>query len=136
MSVINESEWMPAAVVEVGKWQKYLIWLILFQVISIVLFFALGAGAKGIGVDAIGLLLMVARVVLTAFSLYCVYQMAKSLRKGAAIIYTLGMFLPFISLLVLAHLSAEATRILQANGVHVGIMGADQSDLERLIAEQ
>lgn len=139
MPANSDSEWMPAEVVEVGKWQKYLIWLILFQVISIILFFAVAVGSKGSAASrtatgAMGVFLFVARIVLTVFSIYCVYQNAKCLKKSAPVIYSLGMFLPFINLLVLAHLSAEATRVLRENGIHVGVMGADQADMERLSA--
>lgn len=132
MPAMNESEWTPDEVIEVGRWQKYLIWLILFHMVSIILFFMLSVTPQYSAVDVLVLFVMIARIVLIVFSLYCIYKMAVSLKKDTAILYAVAMFIPLISLLVLAHLSAEATRILRRNDIKVSVMGADKADLERL----
>lgn len=40
------------------------------------------------------------------------------------VFYVIGLFIPLISLIVLAAVSAEATKVLRANGYKVGFFGA------------
>lgn len=39
-------------------------------------------------------------------------------------IYVIGLFIPVVSIIVLAAVSAEATKVLRANGYKVGFFGA------------
>ncbi|MCE5200038.1 MAG: hypothetical protein ABFD54_17050 [Armatimonadota bacterium] len=136
----NELAWTPDEVRDVARYQKYLIWLIFFQIISIFLLIATGVGSKAspaskVLATFIPLAIMAARIALSVLSIYGVYKMAKALRNGMALVYAVAMLLPLIGLLALLHINSLATNVLQSNGVRVGVFGADEDDLQFLDAE-
>ena len=106
-------------VLEIAKWQKALLWIILLLLLS---YFLLGL--KGIG-PLIGLVIAVVEIIF-------VYQLAMSLKESAAWLYAILMIIPFVSLIVLLMLSSRATAALRSRGVRVGLMGANGSDLDKL----
>lgn len=55
-----------------------------------------------------------------------VYGLASEFRgKVVAVVYVLGLLVPFLGLLLLFSLSGKATKILRENGISVGFLGAD-----------
>lgn len=132
MSIESTSTWTPDEVRDVAGRQKYLIWLILLQFVVVLFIFAGAVPLPKAAADGLAILIAVSRIVIAVLSIYGVYKMAKSLRKGMPILYAIAMLLPLIALLALLHLSAEATRILQENSIRVGLMGANTEDVERL----
>lgn len=57
-----------------------------------------------------------------------VYTLASAIRSPIiAVIYVVGMLIPLVGLLLLLSLSSTATKTLQANGIKVGLMGANPS---------
>lgn len=50
------------------------------------------------------------------------------------VLLCLGMFIPLINLFVLLHINSEATMLLRARGVKVGLLGAPKSEWPKLRA--
>ena len=109
----TEADGRPDATIrEVARWQKAILWLILVR---------LGTGR-----------IPGAFVVASLIGAYFVYRLGKALGSAWTIPVALLAFIPFIGLIPLLILNAEATKALQARGVHVGLMGARRADLDRL----
>jgi hypothetical protein len=74
----------------------------------------------------ISLLLPIALLGIVIFGAISVYRLAAILRgRFVAVIYVFGLMVPFIGLLLLLSVNSKATRILRANGIKVGFLGAD-----------
>jgi len=135
MSVDQASTWAPAEIVAVAKWERYVIFLILLELLSEVAFLAMAMVPRNSGSDAaisvIALLVLVGRVVVLALCIYGVYKMASVLRKRAAAVYAVCMFLPLVGLIVLLTLNSAAMDVLKAQGIKIGLMGANRDDVER-----
>jgi hypothetical protein len=59
-----------------------------------------------------------------------VYGLASEFRgKVIAVIYVIGLLVPFLGLLLLMSLSGKATKILRENGIRVGFLGADPNSV-------
>ncbi len=106
-------EFTNPEVVEVGKRQKAIIWLILISIPAIFIPFT--------------------SLVVGLISVYFIYKLAKAVKSSLAWLYIILGFLPLISLLALLHLNAKATRALREKGLKVGLMGASSSDLDNLL---
>jgi hypothetical protein len=64
------------------------------------------------------------------FGAITVYRLAALLRGSVvAILYVIGLLIPCVGLLLLLTLSQKATKILQSEGVRVGLLGADPSSI-------
>lgn len=60
--------------------------------------------------------------------LFFVLQLARALRSSAPWLYCLLAFVPVVALFSLLVLNQSATKVLQANGIRVGFMGANLAD--------
>jgi hypothetical protein len=71
----------------------------------------------------IGLLLLIGALI---YSVVALVRLASALGYSVVsrVLLCIGLFIPLISLLVLAVLSARASRRLRAGGFHVGFLGA------------
>jgi exosortase/archaeosortase len=69
------------------------------------------------------------------FGLYFTYRLASRLKAGLPILYCIAMFLPCVNLLSLVYLSSQATAVVRAYGVPVGLMGANIAALEARLRE-
>ena len=49
--------------------------------------------------------------------------------KVAAVFYVIGLLIPCLGLILLLVISSEATNILKANGIKVGLLGADPDSI-------
>ena len=61
-----------------------------------------------------------------------IYRMAVALKRTAPAGYAFLAFIPVVGLLALVILNAQATTVLQARGIRVGILGAGAEELEAL----
>jgi hypothetical protein len=102
---------------EIAKYQKMIIWLIL---IGMVLPFIHPS------------LSILSSVIQAIF----VYNLAVAMRSQPAAIYCFLMFIPLVGLITLLVLNGNATSILKTNGIAVGLMGANPSDIARLANEE
>ena len=63
--------------------------------------------------------------------LVCVALLAiKVYQPAIGILVVIFMFVPLINMLILLSVNGKATRILKANGIRVGFMGAKMSNIE------
>lgn len=115
MSAQGESEWSRQDILEVAKRQKQILWMILLSLVAMFIPFA--------------------TIVTGLIQIYFIFKLAWALRSSAAWVYVILAFIPLVGLIALLHLNARATKLLQANGIKVGLMGANSSDLERLAAD-
>ncbi|BDU76332.1 hypothetical protein [Mesoterricola sediminis] len=123
---MNENPYIPPAspvadpaggglqVAEVARAQRLLLISILASLVSNVLFRTGGV--------AVLLMLPVALAVM-GFSIWCVFKLCKALDKNP-VAWILAMFIPLVNLICLVVLNQQATRFLKANGVSVGLLGA------------
>jgi len=105
-------EWTKADLVEVAKWQKNIMWMILISLVAMFIPFA--------------------TIVTGIIQIYFIYKLAAAVRSSAAWLYIILGFIPLIGLLALLHINGMATKTLQANGVKVGLMGARMADFEKM----
>jgi hypothetical protein len=105
-------EWTKADLIDVAKWQKNIMWMILISLVAMFIPFA--------------------TIVTGIIQIYFIYNLARAVRSSAAWIYIILAFIPLIGLLGLLHINGKATKILQAKGVKVGLMGARMADLEKM----
>jgi uncharacterized membrane protein len=104
----------------VARRQQWVLYALLAQIAVYVAMLAL-QGASGVAA-LLGLLFLG----LAIFSMVAVFLLAKELLHiVVAVICTVLMLIPCISLLTLVIVNGRATRLLQQHGVKVGLMGAN-----------
>lgn len=108
--------------------QKRVLWCELYN-----LFYAATAWIPlSPNIPRIILLISLIEIVLVIIaSLYAVYKLAVILDSRVAILYSIGMIFPIVSLVILSLLSQKATKFLQAEGLRVGFMGVSKKNLEK-----
>lgn len=121
--------WSGNGLAEIAKWQKYIIWLVLAQIQAPIFLVMEGARLSRISAGLPAYLVMVLSIGFIVFGVFFVYNLARSVRESAAIVYALVVLLPGINLLVLLLLNGTATGILRGNGIRVGLKGANREDL-------
>ncbi|MGL5095286.1 MAG: hypothetical protein ACRDD1_06840 [Planctomycetia bacterium] len=106
--------WTNAEIVEVAKRQKQILWMILLSIVAIFIPFA--------------------TIVTGIIQVFFIYKLAIAVRSKAAWVYIVLAFIPLVGLLALLSINGKATKILQSNGLKVGLMGARSADVKRLQA--
>ena len=101
-------------VIRVGKQQRAIMWLILAAILTFL-------------VPLAGLITGIIMIVF-------VYRFASAMKWPVAWLWAILSFLPLINLLILVTLNGRATKLLRANGIRVGLMGANKSDMAKLRA--
>jgi uncharacterized membrane protein len=106
----------------VARRQQLVLYALLAQIIVYIsMFGAQGANASG-AAAILGLLFLAIAI----FSMVAVFLLAKELLNIViAVICTVLMLIPCISLLTLLIVNGRATKLLQKHGVKVGLMGAN-----------
>jgi hypothetical protein len=104
--------WTKIDLIEVAKWQKNIMWMILISLVAMFIPYA--------------------TIVTGIIQIYFIYKLAAAVRSSAAWLYIILAFVPLIGLLALLHINGKATKTLQANGVTVGLMGARMADFETM----
>jgi len=106
----------------VARRQRWVLYALLAQIAAYALvIFLLAAGFPGLAQGISYLSLLVA-----LFGMIAVFFLAKEfMHIVVAVICTVLMLLPCISLLTLLIINGRATKLLQQHGVKVGLMGAN-----------
>ena len=99
-------------ILQIASRQKIMIWLILASFIAVFIPYAL--------------------LVTGIISLVLIYQQAKTLRLPFAWIYAVLSLIPIICSLILILVNTRATAAMKCRNIHVGLMGAKKSDLDKL----
>ena len=101
----------PLSIREVGLAQRSLLWSVLAT----------------FGVALLPILILV----VLPFQLYCSWRITSALQigKGAKILWLTAMIIPFVNTVTLLLLNRKATRLLREAGIHVGFMGARETEL-------
>jgi hypothetical protein len=138
MSVDQALAWTPAEIVAVAKWERYVIFLILLELLSEIAMIGIALNSGNNASDAVAvlvLLIVVGRLAVLGLCIFGVYAMATALRKKMAVLYALGMLVPLVGLLVLLSLNSEAMSLLKAHGIRIGLMGANRDDVRRYVSQ-
>jgi hypothetical protein len=104
---VLQEAWTKQNVLEVAKFQKWVIWMILISLVAMFIPFA--------------------TIVTGIIQLYFIFKLATALRLSAWG-YIIMAFIPLIGLIALLHLNGKATKKLKASGIRVGLMGARMED--------
>jgi len=107
-------KWSRRDLVEIAKWQRFIILLLVVVVLGLVLTSALGSGYH----------IVMVRLGLLATQIYFIYKLASAFRADYPIVYALACLLPWVNVIVLLYANNKATNILRANGQKVGLLGA------------
>ncbi|MGH7976453.1 MAG: hypothetical protein ACREDS_12885 [Limisphaerales bacterium] len=108
-------------VIAIAKRQKAILWLIVAELVTfwiplwipfLMPFISILAGIIGI---------------------IFIYRLGKAVHSSAVWVYVVLAFIPLVGLVVLFILNNKATRILRQHQIHVGVMGARNKDLNKLI---
>lgn len=108
-------------VVEVAKYQKYFLWLILISMFA------------QVGARIIHPMLQIGFLIVLPIQLYFVYKLSTSMGYGTAVsvLLMLGQFIPCVNLIILVYLVRSATNMISELGIHVGLMGADLDEVRK-----
>lgn len=107
-----QDPWTKAELLEVAKYQSYIQWLVLANFVAMFIPYA--------------------TIVTGLIGVFFIYKLAAALRSAIAWLYIILAFLPLIGLLALLNLVLKATKVLKANGISVGIMGARMNDFDSI----
>ncbi len=106
----------------VARRQQWVLYALLAQIIVYMAMFA----AQGADAPAAAAVLSLLFLGIAIFSMVAVFLLARELLHIViAVICTVLMLVPCISLLTLVIVNGRATRLLQKHGVKVGLMGAN-----------
>jgi hypothetical protein len=106
----------------VAKSQKGILVCILIYIIAVVVRFFLP--------EDLALILALGVLVVGIVAMVFVFQLAiKVYGTGAGILLGILTLIPIIGLLVLLIINGKATRILKANGIKVGLLGANVEEI-------
>jgi len=103
-------------------YQKGIIACVLIHLLAVVFQFALPTVLRlilGLGIIAVGLI----------GTIFVILLSAKIYVTVAGILFGIGALLPCIGLIVLLVVSGKATGIMKQNGIKVGLLGADVSEI-------
>lgn len=105
------SGWTPQEILDVAKRQSQIIYMIVINLVAAFIPFA--------------------TIVAGLVQMFFIFKLAQAVRSSVAWLYIVLAFIPLLGLVGLLILNQSATRILQTQGIKVGLMGARSSDLER-----
>lgn len=107
-----QDPWAKAELLDVAKYQSYIQWLVLASLVAMFIPYA---------------------TILTGIiGLFFIYKLASALRSKVAWLYIIASFMPLIGLLALLDLVQRASKVLKANGIKIGIMGAKMNDFDSI----
>lgn len=108
----NPSQCNNSEILEVAKYQKNILWLIIVNLLTFwMVFVSILTGIIGI---------------------IFIYRLAKVLKSSLDWLYIVLSFIPVVNVIALLLLNRKATVVLRAHGIRVGLMGANQEDLSKL----
>lgn len=80
----------------------------------------------------VGMFIPIIQIFFAIWLCVVVYQLAKALKR-IAWPYILGVFVPLVNLIIFGILVVSASKVLKANNIAVGVMGAKKQSLENYI---
>ncbi len=118
--------------------QRGVVWLVLASIFASVLT-ALGLGFFGATPGKSGLLAMVSMVFTVVLQLAVIFgtlQLMMALRSHVVVLVLMGLLMihPMICLIVLVIENTRASRRLRRSGIRVGLLGAQDADVVRMLA--
>lgn len=108
----SKKEFSNAEILEIAKYQKWILWTVLASLVAIFIPYAL--------------------LFTSIVSVILVYQLAKALRSPNDIGYAIAAILPIIGIIALLVINGRATRTLRNHEISVGLMGARKKDLKNV----
>lgn len=127
MAGTNVESWSSGTLFRVARGQRRILLIILLGLVVAVLYGVAVSSSVKSERDAQDAVLL-GRLIGFGFGLvqlYFVWQLANALRSGAPWLYCVLGFVPIVALFSLFYLNQKATKVLQANGIRVGFLGAD-----------
>jgi len=123
---------------QLARRQRGVVWLVLASIIVSVLT-AFGLGFGGAAPGRTGLLAMVSIVFTVVLQLAVIFgtlQLMMALRSHVIVLVLMGLLMiqPMICLIVLVIENTRASRRLRRAGIRVGLMGARDEDVVRMLA--
>jgi len=97
----------------VGKKQRTIVWAFFFLLVSIIF--------------------PPVSLIISIIIIFFVYELAKAEKKKTPGLWAFAMLIPLVKLICLLILIQDATKILRAKGLKIGLMGANKKDLENLL---
>src|SRR6476469_5773952 len=106
---------------EIAKYHRLLLWSILAALVA-------NLSHLSLGDQPIGLLVYFS---VAAFQIFTLYNLGTSLKLSVVwmVLLMVGLFLPFMGLLILLSIHDKAMKAMKASGVKVGFMGADPNSI-------
>jgi len=106
---------------EIAKYHRLLLW-------STLAVFVAKLSRLSLGDQPIGLLVY---FLAAAFQIFALYKLGTSLKLSVVwmVLLMVGLFLPFMGLLILLSIHDKAMKAMKAAGVKVGFMGADPNSI-------
>jgi len=106
---------------EIAKYHRLLLWSILAALVA-------NLSHLSLGDQPIGLLVYFSAA---AFQIFTLYNLGTSLKLSVVwmVLLMVGLFLPFMGLLILLSIHDKAMKAMKAAGVKVGFMGADPNSI-------
>ncbi|HTN75630.1 MAG TPA: hypothetical protein VL096_10300 [Pirellulaceae bacterium] len=112
----------------VAQYQKGIMYCILANIVLFVGNMVARGGGEGLSIVAYGFLAIYICVGLIQLALIVMLS-TKVYNIGVGIIAGVLSFVPCVGLIILLIVNQKATSVLQSNGIKVGLMGADMSQL-------
>ena len=112
MSTTETPQYTDPEIREIGNKQKAILWTFLASI-------ALSYVSYG-------------QIAAAIISVIFIYQLAAALKSRVAWLYVILAFVPLVSLIALLVINSQATKVLKARGLKVGLMGASSSALSAL----
>jgi len=124
----NAESWSQGALLQLARSQRRILWVIVVGLLVMIPLGFLGATASPRDMEVV---INISRLVGVGFGivqLYAVWQLATALRSSVPWLYCVLAFVPCVWLFSLLFLNQNATRVLKANSIKVGFMGANLAD--------
>lgn len=106
---------------EIAKYHKLVLWSILVAVVA-------NLSRVSWGNQPIGYFVY---LIAAAFQIFALWKLGRSLKLSVVsmVLLMMGLFLPFIGLLILLFLHDKAMKTMKAAGIKVGFMGVDPKSI-------
>ena len=128
-------EYTKTDIIAIAKWQKNLLWLIVISLLlGFIMGFMMALNKFTVLETPIGILFCI----LGVFQFVVIYQLCTALKSNAIVwmlLYLLLCWIPILGLIILFLLIRRASNAMKTKGIRIGIMGVNQGDLDKYIAD-
>lgn len=116
-------------ILQIARWQKYLLASIVLQLILAVDDFVPKPEHETLTFLIVGGILVMLMLTTWLAWIYITYRLAKALKSEYSILWVISVLLPLIALIPLLVLNHYATQAIKSGGFRVGVMGADIKEI-------